>query len=46
MPAGAISPLPAFKYGDGIGYSVHYLVDDMSGHALPQGQKSEVCGKF
>lgn len=39
MPAGAISPLPAFEYGDEIGCFVHYLAEDISGHGLPQRRK-------
>lgn len=45
-PAGAILPLPAFLYGDKAASFVHYLAEVLKGHGLPQGQKSEVCGKF
>ena len=39
-------PLPAFLYGDRIACFVHYLAEVLQEHVLPQGQKSEVCGKF
>ena len=39
-------PLPAFMYGDKAASFVHYLAEVLKEHGLPQGQKSEVCGKF
>lgn len=39
-------PLPAFLYGDKAASFVHYLAEVLKGHGLPQGQKTEVCGKF
>lgn len=33
-------------YGDKAASFVHYLAEVLKEHGLPQGQKSEVCGKF